>query len=351
MSDQPKQRVDIHRKLALRRGLMDKLPALPGAFYVPFVGDGDIAGDLYLPLGNKIYAADIDLARVATAQSRLPGAEILIADCDKSFPFADRQEVTYSLADFDAYAYPYAAFRHFWESAKLESPCLLFFTDGERQAINRTGHRMDPSGKKHHDKTLKEKRLNSGLYFAKIVLPWFEDAIKPWHIVETSKYMRPANMIYWGAIIEKIEGNRNAEIVEPSKNEIVEHPYKFDEIKRAAWLKLLESGEPRCLAARKVGLDPKTPERYMKRYSFFAQAASEAEMKGASYRDNTVVNALFEAAQSGNVTAIQVWLYNRQPNAWKDRRNVAVTGENGQPIKLEVTGLLAKLQQIAGQSG
>jgi hypothetical protein len=48
----------------------------------------------------------------------------------------------------------------------------------------------------------------------------------------------------------------------------------------------------------------------------FAEEVERAEMEA----NETVENALFEAAQSGNVVAIQVWLYNRMPDRWKDKR-------------------------------
>ncbi len=43
---QQKQSVDIHRKLLLRKELLGKAGELAGAFYVPFIGDGDIAVEL-----------------------------------------------------------------------------------------------------------------------------------------------------------------------------------------------------------------------------------------------------------------------------------------------------------------
>ena len=81
-----KQHVDIHRKLNLRKKLLEKAGKLTGAVYVPFIGEGDIACELYQ--GNKIYGADSDPERVEVAKSRLKDAEIITADCDK-FPFQE----------------------------------------------------------------------------------------------------------------------------------------------------------------------------------------------------------------------------------------------------------------------
>ena len=46
MSDK-KQHVNIGRKLKLRQQLMEKAGNLPGACYIPFIGEGDIAAALY----------------------------------------------------------------------------------------------------------------------------------------------------------------------------------------------------------------------------------------------------------------------------------------------------------------
>jgi hypothetical protein len=50
-------------------------------------------------------------------------------------------------------------------------------------------------------------------------------------------------------------------------------------------------------------------EKLMRRDLEFKKAISQAELEA----NQKVENALFEAAMSGNVTAIQVWLYNRMP--------------------------------------
>jgi hypothetical protein len=321
MAEDQKKHVDYHRKVALRKALIEKAGELPGAFYVPFVGDGDIAADLYKE--HKIYGADLDPARVATSKSRLTGAEILEADCD-SFPFKG-QVMEYSLADFDSYSYPYKSFREFWKDAKLRSPCVLFFTDGQRQAIQRSGHWTDPAGKKRHDKTLKEKRQSASLYFTKVVLPWFTDFIKPWQIVEVSKYLCGPNMVYWGAIISLADGEKQVyKTVAKGENH-----KKFDDIKKGIYLEALRNGASRTVAARKAGIHPATVSIHISRDKAFSDEASLAETEA----DGKVVNALFEAAQSGNVTAIQVWLYNRQPDHWKDKRNTVITGPGGGPLQ------------------
>ena len=81
--DGPKQHVDMYRKIMLRKRLLRR--ALPGAAYVPFIGDGDIAADLYAD--RVVYGADLDSQRAVTAAGRLNGSTVIAADCD-SWPFA-----------------------------------------------------------------------------------------------------------------------------------------------------------------------------------------------------------------------------------------------------------------------
>ncbi|MFC1981083.1 class I SAM-dependent methyltransferase [Chloroflexota bacterium] len=326
-----KQHVEFQRKIKLRKGLIEKAGKLTGTYYVPFIGDGDIAFELYQ--GNKIYGADIDPERVEVAKSRLKDAEIITADCDKS-PFKG-QEAVYSLADFDSYSYPYDSFRSFWEEAKIGSQCVLFFTDGQRQAIIRTGSYHTPDGKKAKVKTVTEKRTAYNFYFNKTVLPWFKEYIKPWKIVYITKYLRSASMCYWGVIIAQEERASKVKKVKGKSGKTGEaHRNKFDSIKKDEYLELLRQGHTRGLAASLVGIHRATVSTHMKKDKGFTEAVSEAESDAIG----KVENALFEAATSGNVTAMQVYLYNRNPERWADRRSVRLAGEGGEdsPIVLKV---------------
>ena len=56
-----KQHVDYYKKILLRKNLLSYL-SKEGDIYVPFIGDGDIAFDLYKY--RKIYGADLDPERV-----------------------------------------------------------------------------------------------------------------------------------------------------------------------------------------------------------------------------------------------------------------------------------------------
>lgn len=317
-----KQHVEFNRKIKLRKELMEKAGKLTGAFYIPFIGEGDIAVALYSK--NKIYGADISSAMVKTAKPRLPKADIIVADCDE-FPYIDNK-ATYSLADFDSYSYPYNSFRSFFKGAKIGSQCVLIFTDGQRQAIIRTGHYRTPNGKKAVAKTTTEKRTAYNFYFNKIIVPWFEKYIRPYKVVYITKYLRKNSMCYWGAVIA-LPGKGNTD----KANEAGEtHRNKFDTIKKAKYIEYIANGHTRGYAATLAGVHRATVSIHIKKDKEFRDAVSQAEIDAIG----KVENALFEAATRGNVTAQQVFLYNRDPERWKDRRNIRLAGEGGGPIPI-----------------
>ena len=117
------------------------------------------------------------------------------------------------------------------------------------------------------------------------------------------------------------------------------HRNKFDTIKKGEYLALLRQGHTRGLAASLVGIHRATVSTHMKRDKGFAEAVSEAESDAIG----KVENALFEAATSGNVTAIQVFLYNRDPKRWSDKRNIRLAGEGGGPIEVRESDAKSKL--------
>ena len=91
---------------------------------------------------------------------------------------------------------------------------------------------------------------------------------------------------------------------------------KFGVRKQQQFLKLLEEGSRRGAAASQVGISYVTVWRRIRDDQDFADLVDSVEMKA----DEEVEDALREAALSGNVTACQVWLYNRQPERWADKR-------------------------------
>ena len=117
--------------------------------------------------------------------------------------------------------------------------------------------------------------------------------------------------------------------------------FKFSETKRAEYLRLIaEEGLGRIAAAKKVGVHSGTVDFYIRSHPEFATERDRAEME----RSEVVEDALFKAAREGNVVACQVWLYNRLPDRWRDKRSVVHTTPPGQPF--EVTDARDKLAEI-----
>lgn len=108
---------------------------------------------------------------------------------------------------------------------------------------------------------------------------------------------------------------------------------KLDTIKKEKYLDLLREGGRRGASAKVVGVHRHTIANHMKKDKAFAKAVSEAEMEA----HELIEDALFQAALAGNVTAQQVYLYNRMPDKWADRRRLEHTGKPGEPVKIEVS--------------
>lgn len=102
-------------------------------------------------------------------------------------------------------------------------------------------------------------------------------------------------------------------------------PVKFDTIKKTEFLDLLSAGGRRGASAKAVGVHRATVVDHMKKDLSFAKAVSEAERDA----NELMEDALFQSGLAGNVTAQQVWLYNRDSDSWTDRRQVKLGGEIG----------------------
>jgi hypothetical protein len=211
----------MHRKVLLRRNLLKDTP--PAIAYVPFIGDGDLAVELYA--GWKIYGADIFEKRVETASKRLPEAQIVEADCDKSFPFAAVEE-EFSMADFDAYANPYKALVQFWKGAQKAPRLILFGTDGLRQGIarNKRPIQLPTAGV---DKSQKWREQHNK-WWAGYVFPFIAQTVAPYRIVREFHYLRKS-MLYWG-----VEVSREGGIVEDEDSPITKAAAVEDALYQAA---------------------------------------------------------------------------------------------------------------------
>lgn len=172
--------------------------AAEGAAYVPFCGDGDIAAELYTE--RRVYAADLDPRRVEVCRAHLPGARVIVADCNE-WPFTDEETPPFAVADFDAYVHPYRAFLAFWHTATKAERLVLFFTDGHRQGIQRTGVICQPDGSRLVTQTLTERRRYYNFYWSQVIWPWFVKVAAGRRIIRSAKYLR-GGMLYWGAIVD-----------------------------------------------------------------------------------------------------------------------------------------------------
>ena len=201
-----KQHVDMWRKVRLRRRVLTELEDA-GAAYVPFIGDGDIAVALYAD--RMVYGADIDPDRIAIVESRLPTANLLTADCN-GWPFAGIDLEPVAVGDFDAYSYPYASFRSFWESgAPRAGRMAVFFTDSQRQTVSRNGlWRTFDNDTMVAESSTNARRKVFNFYLNRHVLPRFESYIKPWRIGTVRQYVR-GGTIYWGTIITAPDGGEH----------------------------------------------------------------------------------------------------------------------------------------------
>ena len=210
------QHIDPHRKYLLRRHLLRW--AKEGPAYVPFIGDGDICVGGSKPgalpherypmpgLYNDrfIYGADLDPQRVVIARSRIPHGRIRVANCDV-YPFADLQTGPIAVADFDAWNEPWPAFRSWFEHAEKAEQVVIFFTDAHRLGIMADGTHIRPDGSKVTIQSLTERQAVYYFYLSKHVWPWFEDYIRPYRVVDKSRYVR-GMITYWGAAIRLENG-------------------------------------------------------------------------------------------------------------------------------------------------
>lgn len=112
------------------------------------------------------------------------------------------------------------------------------------------------------------------------------------------------------------------------------HRGKFGAVKRAAFLTALREGSRRGAAAEAVGISRETVRLAYNADPDFAAQVEQAEMDA----NEPVEDALYQAALAGNVVAAQVWLYNRMPERWQDRRRVDAThsGPSGGPVEIRV---------------
>ncbi len=75
--------------------------------------------------------------------------------------------------------------------------------------------------------------------------------------------------------------------------------------------------------AENMGVSRSTLNEWKKKYPDI----SDTLKRGKEVVDIEVENALYRAALDGNTTAIIFWLKNRQPQKWRDKQQVEMSGE------------------------
>lgn len=107
-------------------------------------------------------------------------------------------------------------------------------------------------------------------------------------------------------------------------------PWKLTPERKGLYLDALRRGLRKGPAAESIGMTRDGIRKAASSDPEFAAAIEAAELDAVE----AVEDALYDAALSGNIVAIQVVLYNRAPGRWADRRNLKMTGADGGPIKI-----------------
>lgn len=178
----------------MRRRLVEE--AIDGAAYVPYIGEGDIAAELYSE--RQVYGVELQEKFLGVAKSRLNG-RFVKGDC-REWHFSP-EDGPFAIADFDAYGNPYESFASFWENASKASRVVMFFCDGRRNRISR--HKCQavlPTGE-IEGVPPKVWRKQYNLWLRRYVLPWIEGVIEPYIITRRVAFYRGA-MLHWGCVVE-----------------------------------------------------------------------------------------------------------------------------------------------------
>ena len=114
-----------------------------------------------------------------------------------------------------------------------------------------------------------------------------------------------------------------------------------DIVERELFLICLADGIPEDLAGYEVNWTPAKVRRVLAEPDF-------AEMVDAakSRADGTIEAALHKLGRNGNLGAIQMWLYNRNPERWKDVRRIEVKNELNVNLSLVASTKQAVLEML-----
>ena len=101
------------------------------------------------------------------------------------------------------------------------------------------------------------------------------------------------------------------------------------------WIRKIASGTTPLNAGLELGWWPKKIEAKMTEYG---EMVSTAQLSA----DGDVIKALHHSAVRGNISAIQMWLFNRRPAEWRDVKRIVVSGSaEAKPDMVQSTKMAA----------
>ncbi len=102
--------------------------------------------------------------------------------------------------------------------------------------------------------------------------------------------------------------------------------------RRIEFVEYVRDGMGRLRAAMAVGWSPRQLEARLREPEFVESIELAAFMQ-----NEAVETTLYRLAIAGNMTAVQMWLYNRDPKRWKDTKRVEITQQTTIDINIEAT--------------
>jgi hypothetical protein len=111
-------------------------------------------------------------------------------------------------------------------------------------------------------------------------------------------------------------------------------PLKITPAAEERILGILAMGGDYGIAAKHIGVTRQAVSAHIKRHPKFAERVEEFR----SMADENVKRSLYRAARNGNVTAMIFWLKNRQPEHWRDRREIVAEVTEHRPVQVEFPG-------------
>lgn len=116
----------------------------------------------------------------------------------------------------------------------------------------------------------------------------------------------------------------------------------FDDMQaKETFLELVASGVPPVNAGIEVNWSPLHTKMVMRDPEF-----ADVVMGALQRANASIEEALYNKARAGNVSAIQMWLFNREPDRWRDvkrievRSDTRVTVTSVESVKVGVLALL-----------